>query len=121
MRLRFALTIAGALLASSAERPALGCMRPEVIQRIVRLHWKEVHTCYLEGKDRRPVLAGKVVVTFVIGAGGRVISAKDGGSDIGDRGVVDCVVGVFKSLRFPAPDGGSLTLTYPIRFGLDGA
>jgi hypothetical protein len=34
--------------------------------------------------------------------------------------VVACVVGVFRTLRFPEPDGGPLTLTYPIRFGLDG-
>ena len=52
----------------------------------------------------------------VIGLDGRVTSVKDQGSNIPDPGVVDCCVDGFKTLRFDPPEGGIVTVVYPIIF-----
>ena len=58
--------------------------------------------------------AGQTVA--VIGRDGAVSSVSDGGSDIGNPAVVSCVVRAFYGLSFPQPEGGIVTVTYPILF-----
>ena len=41
---------------------------------------------------------------------------QDGGSDLPDQGVVGCVVRGFGNLSFPQPEGGIVTVVYPIIF-----
>ena len=38
----------------------------------------------------------------------------NGGSDLPDNGVVSCVVRAFYGLSFPQPEGGIVTVVYPI-------
>ena len=40
----------------------------------------------------------------------------DGGSDLPDQSVVQCVVRGFGNLSFPQPEGGMVTVVYPIMF-----
>jgi hypothetical protein len=40
----------------------------------------------------------------------------DGGSDLPDQSVVQCVVRGFGNLSFPQPEGGMVTVVYPIIF-----
>lgn len=93
-----------------------GRFPPEVIQRIVRQNYGRFRNCYERGLQRSPSLGGRVVVRFVIGSDGTVAHATDGGSTLTDRGVVQCVVQSFSGLSFPAPEGGIVTVTYPILF-----
>src|SRR6185503_5840316 len=51
---------------------------------------------------------------------GSVASASNGGSDLPDAGVISCVVKAFSGLAFPEPEGGIITVTYPIMFSPDG-
>ena len=37
-----------------------------------------------------------------------------GGGDIPDSGVISCVTQAFYGLSFPAPEGGTVRVTYPI-------
>ena len=54
---------------------------------------------------------------FIVGPSGAVTTASDGGSDIGDRAVVSCVLRWFKRMRFPGSrDHGNAPFVYPIRF-----
>lgn len=53
---------------------------------------------------------------FVIGRDGSVMIAQDGGSDIPDAGVRQCVVSSFTNLSFPPPDNGLVTVVYPLMF-----
>jgi Ca-activated chloride channel family protein len=54
-------------------------------------------------------------VRFVIANDGSVASVVDGGSNLGDASVVGCVFTAFRSLSFPAPEGGGVvTVVYPI-------
>jgi hypothetical protein len=55
-------------------------------------------------------------VKFVIGRDGAVQVAADGGSDIPDATVRQCVVSSFASLSFPPPDSGMVTVVYPLMF-----
>lgn len=91
-----------------------GRLPPEVIQRIVRQNFGRFRLCYENGLRNNPALAGRVVVRFVIGRDGAVGSVGNGGSDLPDGGVVSCVVRSFGGLSFPQPEGGIVTVTYPI-------
>jgi pSer/pThr/pTyr-binding forkhead associated (FHA) protein len=93
-----------------------GRLPPEVIQRIVRQNFGRFRLCYENGLRNNPNLTGRVAVRFVIGRDGSVGSVANGGSDLPDGGVVSCVVSAFYGLSFPQPEGGIVTVTYPIMF-----
>lgn len=96
-----------------------GRVPPEVIQRIVRLNFGMMRACYQDGLRRNPKLEGRVIVRFVIGRDGRVARAVDGGSEIKDAKAIACVVEAFSRLEFPQPEGGIVTVAYPIVFGAE--
>ena len=93
-----------------------GRLPPEVIQRIVRQNFGRFRLCYENGLRTNPNLQGRVSVKFVIDRSGSVSTASDGGSDLPDQGVVGCVVRGFGNLSFPQPEGGIVTVVYPISF-----
>ncbi|HWZ90338.1 MAG TPA: AgmX/PglI C-terminal domain-containing protein, partial [Polyangiaceae bacterium] len=93
-----------------------GRLPPEVIQRIVRQNFGRFRLCYENGLRNNPLLRGRVTTKFVIDKTGAVGSAADGGSDMPDAGVVACVVRGFGNLSFPQPEGGNVTVRYPIQF-----
>jgi hypothetical protein len=93
-----------------------GRLPPEVIQRIVRQSFDRLRLCYENGLRNAPKLMGRVVVRFVIGRDGAVTDAVDDGSDLPSSGVVACVTRAFYGLSFPQPEGGIVTVRYPIFF-----
>jgi hypothetical protein len=93
-----------------------GRLPPEVIQRIVRQNFGRFRLCYENGLRTNPNLQGRVAIKFVIDRSGSVSTASDGGSDLPDQGVVGCVVRGFGNLSFPQPEGGIVTVVYPIIF-----
>jgi len=92
-----------------------GKLPPEVIQRIVRQHFGRFRHCYSKGLKKDPTLQGRVEVHFVIGPDGKVIRAQ-GSGDLPDASVVSCVSTAFRALAFPQPEGGIVTVRYPIVF-----
>lgn len=97
-----------------------GRLPPESIQRIVRLNFGRFRVCYERGLAKNPELAGRVVTKFVIGRDGAVSAASNAGSDLPDAEVISCIVRSFYPLAFPQPEGGIVTVTYPITFHSDG-
>jgi hypothetical protein len=93
-----------------------GRLPPEVIQRIVRQNFGRFRLCYENGLRNSPNLQGRVGVRFVIGRDGAVSNVGNGGSDMPDSNVVSCVVRAFYGLSFPQPEGGIVTVVYPIMF-----
>ncbi len=91
-----------------------GRLPPEVIQRIVRQNFGRFRMCYEQGLGRNPNLEGRVSARFVIGRDGAVSNVSNGGSDLPDSGVVSCVISAFYGLSFPQPEGGIVTVVYPI-------
>jgi hypothetical protein len=58
-------------------------------------------------------------VRFVIDRRGNVSSAKsDPSTRLSDAGVVACVVHAFSNMAFPEPEGGIVTVLYPISFSV---
>ncbi len=92
-----------------------GRLPPEVVQRIVRQRYGTFRQCYEKGLLSNPELMGRVSVKFVIGRNGDVMSAQDGGSDL-PSSVVSCIVKGFSDLHFPQPEGGIVTVVYPVKF-----
>lgn len=93
-----------------------GHLPPEVIQRIVRQNFGRFTFCYQNGLKTNPNLEGRVTVKFIIGRDGAVQLSADGGSDIPDASVKQCVVSSFAGMSFPAPDNGMVTVVYPLMF-----
>ncbi len=93
-----------------------GRLPPEVVQRIVRQNYGRFRMCYEQGLSRNPNLQGRVQVRFVIGRDGAVSNVQRGDSDLPDSAVVGCVMGAYYGLSFPQPEGGIVTVAYPIMF-----
>jgi hypothetical protein len=98
-----------------------GRLPPEVIQRIVRQNFGRFRLCYEDGLRRNPRLVGRISVRFTIGRDGSVTGAGNGGSDMPDQAVTDCVARSFVGLSFPSPESGTVTVVYPIMFSHDGS
>ena len=92
-----------------------GRIPPEVITRIVRRNFGRMRHCYEMGLQTNPNLTGRVVVRFVIGRDGRV-SNVNGNGDLPNAAVINCVTRSFYGLSFPQPEGGIVTVVYPIQF-----
>lgn len=93
-----------------------GRLPPEAVQRVVRANFGRFRACYEDGLRRNPTLAGGVTTRFVIGRDGAVSSADSGGATMSDPAVVSCVTRAFYGLSFPQPEGGVVTVSYPILF-----
>jgi hypothetical protein len=94
-----------------------GRLPPDVIQRIVRQHLNQVRACFTGALLKTPTLAGRVNVIFTIGRNGAVVFAADAGSsDLADTDAINCIVGAFRTIVFPPPEGGTVTVTYPLVF-----
>ena len=93
-----------------------GRLAPEIIQRIVRSHFGEFKVCFEVGLRTAPDLAGTARIKFVIALDGSVSSAVDGGSTLPDPTVISCVARAIGALVFPNPEGGIVTVLYPIIF-----
>lgn len=85
------------------------------IRDAVRARAADFRACYDAGLASNPNLAGKVVVRFSLAPDGSVQGASASG-DIADAEVTSCVVDVFESLKLDPPDGGRVTVSYPIVF-----
>ena len=65
---------------------------------------------------RTPALRGSVTVRFVIHRDGTVSNASAVDSTFPDRQVAECVRSKFLEMRFPCPEGGIVTVSYPLMF-----
>lgn len=92
-----------------------GRLPPQVIQRVVRQNFGRFRMCYSQALGRNPNLEGRVPVRFVIGRDGAVSNVSAGG-DLPDAQVRACVQSAFYGLSFPQPEGGIVTVTYPLMF-----
>jgi hypothetical protein len=92
-----------------------GRIPPQVIQRVVRQNFGRFRMCYSQALGRNPNLEGRIPVRFVIGRDGAVSNVSAGG-DMPDASVRSCVQSAFYGISFPPPEGGIVTVTYPIMF-----
>ncbi len=93
---------------------AKGRLPPEEIQKVVRSNYSEFRGCYEEGLGRNPGLRGQVSVRFVIERDGSVTQVSMVFLTLPDCKVANCVKAAYPKLKFPTPEGGTITVVYPI-------
>lgn len=93
-----------------------GRLAPQLIQRTVRANFASLRRCYENGLTASPNLQGRIAIGFVIAQDGSVSHVTNKGTDLPNPATVDCVIKAFSKLSFPRPDGGIVTVVYPIHF-----
>lgn len=92
-----------------------GVLNPDEVRATVGRALGGIKACYERALRRNPTLEGRVTIAFTVGGGGRVTSASASNDTIGSE-VSSCIVSRFQALRFPAPQGGNVTFSYPFFF-----
>lgn len=92
-----------------------GRLPPAVIQKVVRSSWEKFRKCYETVLAKKPDYTSRVSLRFVIQRDGSVGSA-DVSPDSAPRDapLEGCLLAAVKRLRFPEPEGGIVTVVYPI-------
>lgn len=93
-----------------------GSVDSKSISKIVKRNARAVKRCYEKGLLANPSLKGKVSVTIMINMRGRVESVDIVANTLGDASVTRCIKGVVRRWRFPKPDGGPASVTFPFVF-----
>ena len=94
-----------------------GRLPPEAVQRVVRQSFGRMRACYEAGLKNNPDLEGRVAVKFVIDREGQVALASPwSDTTIADVKVAQCVTRAYQAMTFPKPEGGIVTVVYPIVF-----
>ena len=98
------------------EKDSPGSLDLAAVDNVVESGFPLFARCYRDGVLRNSSLDGAVRLRFVVGDDGTVTAVEDGGSDLTDRQVIDCVAEGFYALRFPEPQRGDAHLVYRIHF-----
>ena len=112
------LALLSAVLAFAPARG--GRLPPEVIQRVMRESFGKFRGCYEDALRNCPNLQGRVTLRFTIAPDGSVREARALDSDVPDAMLAACVVRQVRTVQFPAPEGGAVTVVYPILFSPGG-
>jgi hypothetical protein len=98
------------------EKGSPGSLDLAAVDNVIESGYPLFARCYRDGVQRNSRLDGAVRFRFVVGESGHVTVVEDGGSDLTDRQVIDCVAEGFYALRFPEPSRGNAHLVYRIHF-----
>jgi len=91
-----------------------GSLSKEVIRRIVQRNINQVRFCYERELAKRPDLAGRVSIKFIISGTGAVQMAVVEESTVGNAAVENCIAQAVRRWTFPQPEGGGIVVvTYP--------
>ena len=93
-----------------------GRLPPETIREVVRGRHPELEGCYQLGAGRHPQLGGKVTFVFTIGVDGGVSDLRVSDNSMPDCSVVRCMRDAMAQSQFPPPEGGVVSVQYPITF-----
>jgi outer membrane biosynthesis protein TonB len=72
--------------------------------------------CYERALLQNATLQGRMKVAVRVGPQGQVCSASIAQNGVGDPGLANCVVGMFRSSTFPPPQGGCVDTAVPMNF-----
>jgi FHA domain len=86
------------------------------IQKVVNAHLYQVQGCYERQLAKDPSLGGKISYEWDVGATGGVSNVRVGRSTVHSTEVTTCIQSAIQGWKFPAPQGGSVTVTYPFAF-----
>ena len=103
---------------SDGESTIQGSLDKELIRQVIQRNMGQIRYCYEKELQKKPDLAGKVVIRFEIAAKGNVPNAKlHTGSTLRDAALSECITVRIRNWRFPEPKGGGkVIVTYPFVF-----
>lgn len=87
-------------------------LAPEVIQAVVREHYGAFRICYEALPEPRPATRAKL--SFTIGRDGSVVDGEVESTEYPSLG--RCLDPAMRSMQFPEPKDGIVTVTYPLEF-----
>jgi hypothetical protein len=104
-------------ISSTSGAPRRGKLPPAVVDEKLKSAGPAVQACYEQGLKAKPELRGEVNINLVVGEDGKVAHVESAPSEdaLPDATVVGCIVDVLKKLEFPAPAGGRVFLSYPLK------
>lgn len=116
-----ALSFASALIAAKpteavaaeAQVKGQGSLDKAVIRNVIRQHIGEVKKCYETELGKKPDLAGKVMVHFIIGIDGKVTESSIQESSLHSPAGEQCITAAVRGWEFPKPRGGTVVVSYP--------
>jgi len=76
----------------------------------------QARPCYERALRQNSHLQGRMKVSLRVGPNGSVCSASVTLNEVGDPGVATCVLQMFRSSTFAAPQGGCVDAEVPLRF-----
>ena len=97
-----------------------GSLDRAAILKVVNGGIAAVQACYERQLMQQPGLQGKILFDWVIAADGSVASTRVRSSSLASQPVATCISGVIKRWQFPKPTGGSVTVTFPFVFNVQG-
>lgn len=116
-RLRPALALACLLpLAAACSPPAEGKLDADLIARVVRAHLPETRACYDALLASDAGASGVMAIDFTIDEAGEVRDPIIHTEDLTDASMQTCMREVLLAWKFPRPEGGIVTVTYPFLF-----
>ncbi|MEW5853878.1 MAG: AgmX/PglI C-terminal domain-containing protein [Myxococcota bacterium] len=110
-----AVQVRGEVKATNVEEVD-GSLDPKVITKTIRARMAGFKACYENALKRSPNLQGKVTISFTIDEEGRVSEASVENDTLGDPEVGRCIANLFKRIRFPKPDEGTVQASFPFVF-----
>lgn len=76
-----------------------------------------IQKCYTNELKNTPGIEGKVILDLDYSDLGNVIFAKIDSTTLNNKNVENCLISIFKSIKFPsAPKGKTTNIVYPIIF-----
>ena len=93
-----------------------GALPKSAIQKVVKANIQQIQACYETQLAKKPSLAGKVIIQWIIDEEGAVTTAVTTDSTLNSSATEDCLVQLVSKWRFPKPDGGTVVVKYPFIF-----
>ncbi len=81
-------------------------MNESQVARAFSKTYGDLERCLQDGAQGMPYLAGSIHFYLEVDAKGQVVHAHVDESDLGDRSIAKCMLGVLRSRTWPAPVGG---------------
>jgi TonB family protein len=103
--------------AAAENKPLLTPLDADAIAEAVSKQAQAFDECYTLGANKEGKLFGTVKVRATVGPKGEVTETSIVSSTMKNHKVDACVAEAFKKVKFPAPEGGSSVITFPMQFG----
>lgn len=106
------------IVTGGSEESYSGTIDREAIRRVILANLRVIRTCYNQQLQRNPDLLGKLVLSWDIGEGGRVLGTRVKSNDLGSQQVAECIMDRLRTWKFPEPPANQVVVVeaYPFVF-----